>query len=366
MLDVGDFEVLDECVGEDENEDEHDVRSIDGSYYDDEEEQEEHDNPKRKRESARLRETQELDENSGDNADNVLDVSIDVTENDFLESVAKDFSENIEDDIEIKTQKKKPIIRTGQPTVKVQKIDLGSNKKIEEPKVENDPPRKKPGPKSKTMNIQTPQAKKSILKINFNDSEKKNESEKNSNTSQKTNNKNEQKPENKKSVNQKPANQKPTNQKPANQKPANQKPANQDTEKQKIQSKTPNKTPAFLKKDLTDEEIMIHFDEIENTVLTSDSFVIQNEVEQAEKEQQQKEESNDKDDIKEETNQENQETAENQENQEEEENWDESETSSKRPPKIKIEEKVFKESEMWYKEKVRFFYFFHYAIYLIL
>lgn len=320
MLDVGDFEVLDECVGEDEFDEGQDVRSIDGSYYEEEEEPDEQENPKRKRESARHRERQEMDENSGDNADNVLDVSIDVTENDFLESVAKDFSENIEDDIDDKPQKQKSILKKGQPTVKVQKMELRSNKKVEEPKVELVPPKKKPGPKSKTMNLQTSQEKKPIQKISFNSLDKKNESEKNSNSdSQKSNNKNEQNAENKSE---------------------DQKAINQNTEKQNIQSKTPNKTPAFLKKDLTDEEIMIHFDEIENTVLTSDSFVIQNEVEQAEQEKQQKEEESNN---KEFTNQEHQ----------DEENWDEDEVPSKKPAKIKIEEKEFKESEMWYKDKVR-------------
>ena len=317
MLDVGDFEVLDECVGEDDNEE--DRRSSDGS--EEEEDNDHHENPKRRRESAR-RQTEDIDENSGDNADNILDVSIDVSENDFLENVAKDFSENIEEEIiEVRPRITRSSARKVEPQVQLRRIAT-PQKAEDEPEVVAVIPKKKPGPRSKTMNIQTP-VKKTPIKINFADKSKVK--------------KNESVNDNKKNTNTQSPKITEKNEQPIN----------------KPNQNTQNKTPAFLKKDLTDEEIMIHFDEIENTVLTSDNFVIQNEVEQLEKE-----ESKDKNDENNDIQNQGDQTEDKKNEENEEENWDDCDTNGKKQPKIKIEQEQLKESEMWYKEKVRICHFY--------
>jgi hypothetical protein len=303
MLDVGDFEVLDECVGEDENEDQD--RSYEGSEIDEDYENEDNqENQKQMLESIpdRDREDINIDENSGDNGDNILDVSIDVAENEFLESVAKDFSENMEDDIEEHPHKSKPSVKKSDPTVQIKKMLVNIEKTEDETEVTV--PRKKPGPRSKTMNIQPSSVKKSVQKIDFSDKEKNIES---------------------------------TIEDDSVSSPNSQK----ESSDQNIQ----NKTPAFLKNDLTDEEIMIHFDEIENTVVASDSFSIKNEIEEIDES---------KDEIKEEKKSvDNEDIEDNEDNADnEDENWDDNDNNTQLP-KLKIEEEEFKESEMWYKEKVR-------------
>ncbi len=239
MLDVGDFEVLDECAGEDDNEEDCDVQSICGTYIEeeDEEDDDDHENPKRR---AGQMNDSHVDENSGDNTDNILDVSIDVAENEFLENVAKDFSENIEEVVEEQPRKTRYNLRRGEPTVQIKKLP---EKKTINSKPEVPTPKKKPGPKSKTMNVQSTPAKKPIQKISFNDDKEMKEEKK---TTQQTDNKQEA--------------EENENKTPKTAAAAPQK------SKEMIKQIFQQKTPAFLKKDLTDEEIMIHFDEIENTV----------------------------------------------------------------------------------------------------
>ncbi|OXU31444.1 hypothetical protein TSAR_004722 [Trichomalopsis sarcophagae] len=327
MLDVGDFEVLDECAGEDDNEEDCDVQSFCGTYVEEEDEEEdyEHENPKRR---ASQMNDSHVDDNSGDNTDNILDVSIDVAENEFLENVAKDFSENIEDVVEEQTPKSRYNLRRGEPTVQIKKLP---EKKVTDSKSEAPTPKKKPGPKCKTMNVQSTPAKKPIQKISFtNDNEKKEEKK----TAQQTENKKEA-DKNESEIPKAAANSIPQQ------------------SKEKSQQNLQRKTPAFLKKDLTDEEIMIHFDEIENTVLTSDSFVIEHEIDQSMQEADNNKSENNgdkKDDEKQNEDKKDEEIKD--ENKEEEENWDETcDKNIKNKPEIKIEEKEFKESEMWYKEK---------------
>ncbi|XP_058792221.1 uncharacterized protein LOC131664830 isoform X3 [Phymastichus coffea] len=312
-LDMGDFEVLDECVGEDEDE----VISYDGN-------EEEHinedleDYEREKQDTGGNEDFSHADENSGDNADNILDVSIDFEENEFLESVAKDFSENIEEEEE------RPRVpqfsnKRREPTVQLKKLDISLTKKFLSQPEEIPVPRKKPGPKSKTMNITTPPVKKPIQRITFSD-----KSEKDDNTENEANSKNESQkiPKNSGAMNQK-----------------------------KTEQNKPNVTPkksVFLKADLTDEEIMMHFDEIENTVLTSDTFVIQEEVDQAGKNEKSTEDyssqlnKTDREEIQDEK-----------KNDNEEEDWDKDIVPTKMKTQLKIEQEEFKESELWYKDKLK-------------
>lgn len=382
MLDVGDFEVLDECVGEDDNE-EDDIRSCDGSYYEDDEDLELHDhrdNPKRASESVRRRNNSgrdqqhlNIDENSADNGDNILDVSIDV-ENDFLESVAKDFSESIEEEeeIEVVEEEERPRTRASarlgakkpETPVSVKKKIVLNLRKDEEKKEEVTPVRKRPGPKSKTLNsdgtpvktVATP-VKKPIQKINFSDDkDKKVEASKNANAT--TNNN--------ANANAKKSPVKPQNAEAIKKPPTPQK-IQPKAAAPKAAPKAAQKTPAFLKKDLTDEEILEHFDEIENSVLTSECFIIENESEScSEVKEEEEEEEKEKKSVEEKKKEEKTEEEKEEEKKEEEEkkdqgngeenqeeNWDEeAERQAKKQAHIKIEEEEFAENELWYKDKV--------------
>lgn len=335
MLDVGDYEVVDECEGEDEDE----VISYDGN-------EEEHidedgvDINEDKQNAGNNEDYSNVDENSGDNTENILDVSIDM-ESDFLESVAKDFSVNIEED-EDRPRVTRSSTKRREPTVQLRKLDMSTKKTKAETEV-TEVPRKKPGPKSKTMNVPTPPVKRVIQRITFSDKSGKEDNKKNQKDSKGESQKTPVKAPLK---NSSVLTSKDTTAPP--QKNSNAAPP------KKIEQSTPKDAPkksVFLKADLTDEEIMMHFDEIENTVLTSDTFVIQEEVDQA-----LKEEKKDGEDSSQPNDTNNEKNQEEKKNDNEEEDWDKDVSPPKRKTEFKIEEEELKESEMWYKEKVSLIY----------
>ncbi|CAB0033285.1 unnamed protein product [Trichogramma brassicae] len=160
MLDVGDFEVLDECASD---EDDVDQKSEYDYEYDEPDVEDNNDETNEGLEFGDKECSNLEEENSADNTDTVLDVSIDVTENEFLETVAKDFSENIEDEANDKSPKK-----TNKDVTKAAS-DKGKND--QELEVVAVIPQKKPGPKSKTLVDST--KKKTPIVITFDDSKEK-------------------------------------------------------------------------------------------------------------------------------------------------------------------------------------------------
>ncbi|XP_014229072.1 uncharacterized protein LOC106653922 isoform X1 [Trichogramma pretiosum] len=293
MLDVGDFEVLDECASD---EDDVDQKSEYDYEYDEPDVEDNNDETNEGLEFGDKECSNLEEENSADNTDTVLDVSIDVTENEFLETVAKDFSENIEDEANDKSPKK-----TNKDETKAAS-DKGKND--QELEVVAVIPQKKPGPKSKTLVDST--KKKTPIVITFDDSkESKNSVSKESSGDTQSNNHQKNNYLNKPSVAQ-------TNQGSQN----------------------------FHKKAMTDEEIMKSCDEIENSALNSDTFVIENDVKE----------------IKEE-NKEVAETESDGKNVAESsptENWDEEieKNAAKKIVKKMVLKREFKENEMWYKDKL--------------
>lgn len=350
MLDVGDFEVLDECASDEEQEDEYE-EDFDRTDFQSDEDDGEHENPKRRIHNSRSNERDDpnLDDNSGDNGDNVLDVNIDVSENEFLENVAKDFSENLEEEVSECPR----VLRSAKKGV----APASAQKKhVEKSEPETPASRKKPGPKSKTANANVPVSpKKPIQKITFKEEEKKVVPTPKKPIQKITFNKEEFENKNKenKTANSKKAEIKVESKNESSN--TNQKDSKSELKTTNDKSNAESKTPAFLqKKDLTDEEIMMHFDEIESTVLTSDTFVIENE--QTEVQQ---------NDVKPEVIDAVEEKKENVPD----ENWDNCDNAPKKKP-FKIEEMEFAEHEMWYKDKVRikykkYLFYFKIFIYLL-
>lgn len=232
MLDVGDFEVLDEYVGEDDDMESERHRHYTSNDEDDDEDDDEY--LQRRCQSFQ-------DEDSMDNTDHVLDVSIDVDENDFLENVATDLSKNLEDDDD----------------------DYDTNRR-----------HLRSGSQQKRLKQPSP------AKAKF-----------------------QQKKDHETNNTQKDA---------------------------KIGHQ--NEKPSFLRSDITDEELMEHFDEIENAELKAENVTNEEddknltEVEQEPKAQ----------------------------NMEQEEDWDKEEVERVKRHSVKLEELELREEDEWYRPKVRF------------
>lgn len=300
MLDVGDFEILDECASDEEEEQkseydyEYDEQDVEEDYNEECTENMEHvDN-----------ENSNLDENSGDNNDTVLDVSIDVSENEFLETVVEDFSENLEDqtkeeNLESQTKQNKNEPVKDKPATELSNADDDLEVIAVVPK--------KPGPKSKTTNVQFAN-KKSPIKINFLNKEptaKISETQKDDEITVLS--------ENQKLICE-----------------------NENTSQNKAQTqKKLQKLPNTQKRKETNDVIQTEDLSIDSSTKEGASSV-----------------NNDKEVIEVDN------KANEQKVEEEEEDWDKCEVSRTKKPKIKIEERSFKESELWYKEKVSFYFLF--------
>lgn len=283
MLDVGDFEVLDECEGEeDEDENHHGYGSHGESDFHDSEDYE-------------LRDSETQSKNDTDRR-NILTVSIDVEEHEFLENVATDLSNNFEDEAQA-TSKSSAQECMDSDDIEVLEI-VKKNSQIA---------------LSAKESLNRPSLKGSKLSANHHDFGNNNV------------------PIDKTLPSTKPSQSNISSQM------ADEMPANS-----VLQIR-----PSFLKSDFTDEEIMLHFDEIENTVLNSECFVIQNDVEQAEEEANSEEIKN---------------TFSETEKDKEVipvEDWDTECDKIKRKQKIQFESLKLKETEMWYKVKVMFILIFH-------